>query len=118
MGTIWQGGIDSEWRPLKTVLLRRPGPEIVVEDFDAAQQLEALDLARAQDEHDALADAYRAAGVRVLEVADVARPKPNRMFCADLFAMTPEGAILARPASTVRAGEERFVARKLAELGS
>jgi N-dimethylarginine dimethylaminohydrolase len=31
--------------------------------------------------------------------------------------MTPEGAILARPASTVRAGEERWVARRLAELG-
>jgi N-dimethylarginine dimethylaminohydrolase len=31
--------------------------------------------------------------------------------------MTPEGAILARPASTVRAGEERHVARRLADLG-
>jgi hypothetical protein len=39
------------------------------------------------------------------------------MFCADLFVMTPEGAILARPASTVRAGEERAVARRLADLG-
>ncbi|HKY94140.1 MAG TPA: hypothetical protein VJL84_02495, partial [Kiloniellales bacterium] len=42
---------------------------------------------------------------------------PNQIFCADLFAMTPEGAILARPASTVRAGEERWVARRLADLG-
>ena len=39
------------------------------------------------------------------------------MFVADLMFMTPEGAILARPASTVRAGEERCLARKLAELG-
>jgi N-dimethylarginine dimethylaminohydrolase len=31
--------------------------------------------------------------------------------------MTPEGAILARPASTVRAGEERWIARQLADLG-
>jgi len=31
--------------------------------------------------------------------------------------MTPEGAILARPASTVRAGEERWIARRLADLG-
>ena len=31
--------------------------------------------------------------------------------------MTPEGAILARPASTVRAGEERWVAHRLAALG-
>jgi N-dimethylarginine dimethylaminohydrolase len=42
---------------------------------------------------------------------------PNLMFCADLFVMTPQGAILARPASTVRAGEERHVARRLAALG-
>jgi N-dimethylarginine dimethylaminohydrolase len=39
------------------------------------------------------------------------------MFMADLMFMTPEGMILARPASDVRAGEERQAARKLAELG-
>jgi N-dimethylarginine dimethylaminohydrolase len=39
------------------------------------------------------------------------------MFVRDLFFMTPEGAILARPASTVRAGEERYVASRLAQLG-
>jgi arginine deiminase len=36
---------------------------------------------------------------------------------ADLMFMTPEGAIVGRPASTVRAGEERYVARRLADLG-
>jgi N-dimethylarginine dimethylaminohydrolase len=45
------------------------------------------------------------------------RPPPNLMFIADLVFLTPEGAVLGRPASTVRAGEERFVARRLAELG-
>jgi N-dimethylarginine dimethylaminohydrolase len=39
------------------------------------------------------------------------------MFVADLLFMTPEGAILGRPASTVRAGEERIIARKLSEMG-
>ncbi len=117
MGTLWRGGLDSEWHTLKTVLLCRPGPEIVVNDVDAAQQLEALDLARAQDEHDALADAYRSEGIEVLEVGAVSAPTPNRMFCADLFAMTPGGAILARPASTVRTGEEIAVAAALARAG-
>lgn len=117
MGRLWSGGIDSEWRPLKSVLLRRPGPEIVVDDVDAAQQLAALDLGRAQAEHDAMATAYRTAGVAVLEVPEVAAPTPNRMFCADLFAMTPQGAILSRPASTVRAGEEVAVAAALAASG-
>ena len=117
IGTHWQGGIDSEWRALETVLLCRPGPEVEVDDVDAAQQLEALDLAGAQAEHDRLAAAYRAAGVDVIEIGPVPAPTPNRMFCADLFAMTPEGAILARPASTVRAGEEVAVAAALAGAG-
>jgi N-dimethylarginine dimethylaminohydrolase len=39
------------------------------------------------------------------------------MFSADLFAMTPEGAILGRPASPIRAGEERWVARALSDAG-
>ena len=43
--------------------------------------------------------------------------KPNAMFVRDLMLMTPEGAIVTRPASTVRAGEERLVAEALARLG-
>jgi N-dimethylarginine dimethylaminohydrolase len=115
IGTYWAAcGIDSEWRRLTAVALRRPDSEIAVNDINASQFLGPLDLARAQAEHDALAEAYRAEGIAVIEVPDVPRPTPNRMFCADLFAMTPEGAILARPASTVRAGEEVAVAAALA----
>jgi N-dimethylarginine dimethylaminohydrolase len=77
----------------------------------------SLDVGRAERQHDHLADAFRDAGVTVrLIEADAAAP-PNLMFVADLVFMTPEGAILGRPASTVRAGEERFVARRLADLG-
>lgn len=118
IGTHWAAcGIDSEWRRLTAVALRRPGPEIAVNDINASQFLGALDLDQAQAEYDALAEAYRAQGVSVIEVPEVPRPTPNRMFCADLFAMTPEGAILARPASTVRAGEEVAVAAALAGAG-
>lgn len=114
VGSLWRGGIDSEWRRLRTVLLCKPGDEIAVDDFNAAQQLEALDLGRAQDEHDQLSEAYWNAGVEVLTTPAVDAPTPNRMFCADLFVMTPQGAILARPASTVRAGEEVATAHALA----
>lgn len=114
MGTLWHGGIDSEWRELRAVLLCRPGTEIVVDDPNAAQQLEKLDLGRAQAEHDQLAQAYRLAGVEVLATPSTQTPTPNRMFCADLFVMTPQGAILARPASSVRSGEEVATAQALA----
>ena len=68
-------------------------------------------------QHDDLADAYRANGVQVVYVDPGHLPPPNQMFCADLFVMTPSGAIVGRPASTVRAGEERWIARRLADCG-
>jgi arginine deiminase len=119
LGTIWQRcGIDSEWTPLRAVLLHRPGDELADRtDPDIVQMLERLDLGRAQAQHDAMAQVYRDAGVEVHYVDPDWSPPPNLMFVADLLFATPEGIILARPASTVRAGEERLVARRLAELG-
>ena len=118
-GDIWAPyRIDSEWRPLKAVLVHCPGPELS-EDLDpeAALMLEPLDPGAAQAEHARMCEAYRKAGVEVHHVLPASTAAPNQMFCADLFAMTPQGAILARPAGQVRAGEERAVARRLADLG-
>jgi len=119
LGNIWGNcGNDSEWSRLKSVLLHRPGSELAASaNPNDVQMLETLDWARAQAQHDAIAQAYRDAGVSVHYVEPDGQPTPNQMFVADLVFMTPEGAILARPASTVRAGEERWVARRLAELG-
>ena len=120
IGSVWSAcGIDSEWRPLKAVLLHCPGEELHSsrDDHEAVQMLAPVDLGRAREEHQAMADTYRALNVDVHDVAPRQPCPPNLMFCADLFVMTPEGAILARPASTVRAGEEREVARRLADLG-
>ncbi len=119
MGTIWgPWGLDSEWSPLQAVLLHCPGPE--VEDLaepGAALMLGTLDPLQMRREHQALTAAYRQAGVEVHFLEPEGPVPPNTMFCRDLFFMTPEGAVLARPASTVRAGEERAVARRLAALG-
>jgi len=120
LGPVWAScGISSEWGRLKSVLLHRPGAELnaSADDPDAVQMIEPLDLCRAQEQHDGIAEAYRNLGVTVHYVEPEAQPTPNQMFVADLMFMTPEGVILARPASTVRAGEERQVARRLADLG-
>lgn len=119
IGRLWGPcGITTEWLPLKAVLLHRPGLELEAPaDPDQVQMLAPLDAQRARQQHDAMAQAYQDAGVAVHYVEPAETPTPNLMFVADLMFMTPEGAILARPASTVRAGEERFVARRLAELG-
>jgi N-dimethylarginine dimethylaminohydrolase len=75
------------------------------------------DAARVAAQHDALGETYRRLGVAVHYVDPACQPPPNQMFAADLFFMTAEGAIVGRPASAVRAGEERWVAARLAALG-
>jgi len=120
LGALWSDcGMENEWAPLECVLLHQPGDEIAAsaEDADAVQMLGELDTGRCRAEHQAMAEIYAAEGVDVIAVEPDGMPSPNQMFCADLFAMTPEGAIVARPASIVRAGEERWVARRLADVG-
>jgi len=120
LGDLWTDcGIDSEWRPLKAVLVHRPGREMEIPEgkINEWQFAEHLDLGRARAEHDFMVEMYRKNGVDVQLLASNPGMTPNQLYCADLFAMTPEGAILARPASTVRAGEERWVAATLAKLG-
>jgi len=120
LGSIWaRCGIESEWHPLKAVLLHRPGRELDAVEADpaASLMLGALDPPAMAIQHDQLAQAYRTRGVQVSYVQPPTLPPPNQLFAADLFAMTPEGAILGRPASAVRAGEERWVAQALSELG-
>ena len=119
MTSTWgDWGVSSEIGKLHAVLLRRPGSELeAVVDFDAMQMRSDLLPDRVREQHDALADAYRAAGVMVHYVERGRIDKPNAMFVRDLMLMTPEGAIVTRPASTVRAGEERLIAEALAQLG-
>lgn len=119
LGTLWAAcGIDSEWAPLRAVLLHEPGPELGQADPTAQNLLEPVDADRAAAQHRAIAAAYADQGVAVHHVRPATEaPSVNQMFCADLFVATPEGAILARPASAARAGEERWVARRLADLG-
>ncbi len=119
MGTLWgDWGIGSEWGRLEAVVLHSPGLEVegLAED-DAALMLDRLNPGEMRAQHEGLAEAYRQAGVQVYFLEPEGNVPPNAMFCRDLFFMTPEGAILARPASAVRAGEERLMARRLAALG-
>src|SRR5215218_900263 len=119
MPSTWgDWGVSSEIGKLHAVLLRRPGPELdAVTDFDAMQMRSDLTADRVREQHDALAGAYRAAGVVVHYVERGRIDKPNAMFVRDLMLMTPEGAIVSRPASTVRAGEERLVTEALGKAG-
>jgi N-dimethylarginine dimethylaminohydrolase len=111
-------GAGSECGTLRAVLLRRPGPELdAIQDYDAVQMRADLDPDLARAQHDALAAAYESHGVAVHHVEHGRMDKPNSFFLRDLMLMTPEGAIITRPASTIRAGEERLVAEALGRIG-
>lgn len=111
-------GVCSEVADLKAVLMRRPGREI--EKFVASEVRfsdEPVDAALMRAQHDRVADIYRAHGVKVYYVEEQREDRPNAVFCRDLFLMTPEGAIISRPGMASRRGEERYVAKRLMELG-
>ncbi|MGB1239443.1 MAG: dimethylarginine dimethylaminohydrolase family protein, partial [Pseudomonadales bacterium] len=120
LGSLWRGyRLDSEWRDLEAVMVHCPGDELKVsaDDPESALMLEALDIELAREQHSQMCDVYHAHGVAVHHLAPNTSALPNHMFCADQLAMTPQGAILARPAGQARAGEEVSVARRLADIG-
>lgn len=119
MGSLWtRCGIDTEWQPLRSVLVHRPGKEMDIPEgqANAFQFAENLDVGKARAEHDYMVECYQQHGVKVHYLDTGEDITPNQLYCADLFAMTPQGAVLARPASTVRAGEEVRVSRTLSKL--
>jgi len=72
----------------------------------------------ATHQHDLLASTYRDLGVAVHYMRPGDGATPNLYFARDHFFMTPQGAIISRMGSAARAGEERFSAAALADLGA
>ena len=70
----FQHGVDSEVGPLRTVLLHRPGPELqrLTPRNNDKLLFDGIPwVGRAQDEHDAFAQAMRDRGVEVLYLVDL-----------------------------------------------
>ena len=112
--------VDSEVGRLRSVLMHRPGPEL---DLVAGQGFQdhlydaPIDPERFRRQFDGLCETYARLGVEVQFVEGQLQDRPNAVYMRDLYTMTPEGAILARPATRQRRGEERAVAANLARLG-
>ncbi len=125
LGTLFSGWrVNSEWSDLKAVLLYRPRAELKsIRRPREVQHLFPVAVPQLQRQIRALAQAYRACGVEVVEIepallpAPMRRVPPNLMFVRDLFINTMEGAVVSRMASRVRAGEEKFAAATLAREG-
>lgn len=117
MSTYWgDWGISSQVAPLRAVLLRRPGKEVDAFDYAAARFRAPIDAEVFRKEHDSLAKLYKEHGVKVFYLEEQREDRPNAVYMRDSMFMTPEGAIICRPALPVRRGEEAAVAKKLASL--
>lgn len=116
LGSLWGDcGSSSECGRLRRVALYRPGTELQsVESPAQAHWNELVELGKAREQFDHLVGVYEQNGVAVEIIEPRSVPGPNMMFVRDLFTMTPSGAILARLASPVRAGEEVLAAEFLA----
>lgn len=111
-------GVFREYDPLRAVLLAWPGEEFLgVDSPDEWLMLESIDLKALQREAERVRSCFEALGIEVHVYRPPLPPPPNLVFLRDLFFMTPGGAVLARTASEQRAGEERFAAHALGELG-
>lgn len=110
-------GVHSETGKLKAALLRKPVEEIQDLDPQKYRFKAKPSPEKAACEHDELVKVYRDHGVEVYYVEETRSDRPNSYFLRDLMFMTPEGAIVSRPAMTGRRGEERYVAQALAKIG-
>lgn len=120
LSTYWGGdwGCDSEVGTLRTVLLRRPGPEIEnIKNPEQYRWQEIMDPQIAREQHDAFAEVFCSNSITVHYVKNMRKDRPNALFMRDTILMTPEGAIVGRQAMECRRGEERYAAEALAALG-
>lgn len=111
--------VAAEYEQLCSVLVHRPGAEIdCVSDPKQVLWQDKVDSSRARDQHDELTEFYRACGITVHTMRpEIESTTPNLYFCRDLFAVTSNGVVLARPSSSVRRGEEVSAAKVLEALG-
>lgn len=117
-GTVWRScGSCSEVEELREVMLVRPRPAWFEErNPDDWLFLENPDPIVMKRQAVGIAEAFARHGVNVLW-STPARASPNFIFQRDLFFMTPEGAVVARPASQQRASEVRLAAAQLTRRG-
>lgn len=118
MKELWgDWGVSSEVDTLRDVIMRRPGKEIENFDWNAARFKAPINPDKFRTQHDNLAQVYKTHGVNVHYIEKQREDRPNALFCRDLLLMTPEGAIVTRPAMEARRGEERYMAQALADIG-
>ena len=133
--SVWGGpwGCRTDVGRLRRVLVHRPGAELEV--VDPAKHLpeigaygdpatgwywrgkEPPDLARMQDQHDALVAALEQAGVQVDRLEAAAPGRMKQCYTRDSVIALDGGAVVCRLGARIRRGEELPVTRALARIG-
>lgn len=108
-GRIWSPcGVRSEHDRLRSLVLIAPPPTARdVVDAAAALMHAPVDHGRMRAQLDGVVEVFRSHDIDVFVHEPQPTASPNVVFARDLFVMTPEGAVMARPASVQRAGEEQ-----------
>lgn len=112
--------VNSEYKPLKAVLLCRPPSGIGnIDSPRDALYLARIDYAAIEREFEKMVAVYKKFKIKVFFI-DSRKIKDtderyvfNLMFTRDLFFMTPHGAILSRMFSEVRQDEVRYAEKAL-----
>jgi dimethylargininase len=99
-------GSQSMIAPLQTVLVKRPSTAFGSADPEKWHYTERPSLPEAQNEHDALVNLLRAAGIEVV-YHDVELPDhADAIFVHDPSIVTNDGAIILQMGKELRRGEE------------
>ena len=111
-------GVRCETDTLKRVLLRKPGAEIEgVLDPESVLWNNSINVNIAREQFERMVEIYLKYGVMIDYITDIeALNYPNIYFVRDTFTMTPDGAIISRMASPIRAGEELIVQKTLSNI--
>ena len=109
-------GSQSMVKNLKRVLVKRPDEGFAVEDYEKWHYTGPLDLAQAQQEHDAFTEIMRREGIEVVYHPEYQPDHADAIFTYDPAIITDEGAILFQMGKKLRKGEETPLQRRLTEL--
>ncbi|MDD5560816.1 MAG: arginine deiminase family protein [Candidatus Omnitrophica bacterium] len=112
--------VNSEYRPLKSVLLCVPCREIEdIDEYESVLYSRRINYDILKEEFDSLVKVYKKLKIKVnfINTQRIASADPrykfNLMFVRDLFLMTTRGAILSRMFSEVRRDEVKYAQRAL-----
>ena len=114
-GRAWGG--QSMVAPLKRVLVRKPAPPAMEDQFARFGYPRAVDHDRTQIEHDAFRALLAEGGAEVVMAGPDEAGLLDAIFAYDPSLMTDAGAVLLRPGKELRLPEVDLAEQTYAELG-